>query len=258
MILELGLWDLEFGIWNFLFGHSVLGCFFSLNCDKHIYMKLFFFSLVVMLTASFVTQKKTRVIFFGDSITQAGVNAGGYIMRIDSLCKAEGKAGNYEFIGAGISGNKVYDLYLRMENDVLAKNPDVVLIYIGVNDVWHKASSGTGTDADKFDKFYQAIIDKLKTMNIKVILCTPAAIGEKTDFSNPQDGDMNEYSNIIRRIALKNNLTLVDLRKAFLDYNLKNNSSNKDRGILTTDRVHLNPAGNQLVADEMWGVIKKL
>ena len=207
---------------------------------------------------SFASQKKTRVIFFGDSITQAGVQPGGYIVRVDSICKMEGAGDKYEFIGAGIGGNKVYDLYLRMENDVLAKNPDVVIIYIGVNDVWHKSSSGTGTDADKFEKFYQAIIDKLKAKNIKIILSTPAAIGEKTDFSNPQDGDMNEYSNIIRRIASKNNLALVDLRKAFHEYSLKNNSANKDRGILTTDRVHLNANGNQLVADEMWRVIKSL
>ena len=220
-------------------------------------MRLFLFSIVVLVTSSFGLQKKTRVIFFGDSITQAGVNAGGYIMRIDSMCKAEGKTDNYEFIGAGIGGNKVYDLYLRMENDVLAKNPDLVVIYVGVNDVWHK-SSGTGTDADKFEKFYQAIIDKLKAKNIKIIICTPAAIGEKTDFSNPQDGDMNEYSNILRRVAKKNELLLVDLRKAFLDHNIKNNPENKDRGILTTDRVHLNAKGNQLVADEMWRVIKNL
>jgi len=205
---------------------------------------------------SFVSQKKAKVIFFGDSITQAGVQAGGYIVRIDSMCKAGGQGDNYEFIGAGIGGNKVYDLYLRMENDVLAQTPDVVIIYIGVNDVWHKSTSGTGTDSDKFEKFYQAIIDKLKAKNIKIILSTPAAIGEKTDFSNPQDGDMNEYSNIIRRIASKDNLALVDLRKVFLDYNLKNNPDNKDRGVLTTDRVHLNAKGNQLVAEEMWKVIK--
>jgi lysophospholipase L1-like esterase len=68
---------------------------------------------------------------------------------------------------------------------------------------------------------------------------------------------MNQYSNIIRGIASKNGLQLVDLRRSFLDYNLKNNKENKDRGILTTDRVHLNPAGNQLVADEMWKAIKQ-
>jgi len=213
---------------------------------------------MIILMSAFATQKKMKVIFFGDSITQAGVNAGGYIKRIDSMCNLEGLADKYEFVGAGIGGNKVYDLYLRMENDVLAKAPDVVVIYVGVNDVWHKSSSGTGTDADKFEKFYQALIDKLKAKNIKIILCTPASIGEKTDFSNPQDGDMNEYSNIIRRIAKKNELPVVDLRKAFLEHNLKNNPDNKDRGILTTDRVHLNARGNQLVADEMWKVIKNL
>lgn len=221
-------------------------------------MKKLVFVLSLLSIFSFTMQKKARVIFFGDSITQAGVQPGGYITRIDSMCKTEGKGDIYEFVGAGIGGNKVYDLYLRMDNDVLAKNPDVVIIYIGVNDVWHKSSYGTGTDPDKFEKFYQAIIDKLKTKNARIILCTPAAIGEKTDFSNPQDGDMNEYSNIIRRISSKNNLPLVDLRKAFLDYNLKNNPDNKDRGILTTDRVHLNVRGNQLVADEMWKVIKGL
>lgn len=200
--------------------------------------------------------KKQKVIFFGDSITQMGVNAGGYIIRIDSMCNKEGLKDSYEFTGAGIGGNKIYDLYLRMEEDVIAKNPDVVIVYIGVNDVWHKATHGTGTDADKFEKFYQAVLNRLKEKNIKTIVCTPAVIGEKTDFSNQQDGDLNQYSNIIRKLANKNNLQLVDLRKAFLAYNLKNNTDNKDKGILTTDRVHLNEKGNQLVADEMWKAIK--
>jgi lysophospholipase L1-like esterase len=210
----------------------------------------------IAVTAFMPKQKKQRVVFFGDSITQAGANPGGYIMRIDSMCNKEGLKESYEFIGAGISGNKVYDLYLRMEEDVLAKNPDKVFIYIGVNDVWHKSTSGTGTDADKFEKFYAAIIKKLLDKNIKVVLCTPATIGEKNDFSNPQDGDLNQYSKIIRGLAAKNNLALIDLRKLFLDYNMSNNPENKTKGILTTDGVHLNPKGNQLVADEMWKLIK--
>jgi lysophospholipase L1-like esterase len=221
-------------------------------------MKKILFLLPVIICMAFVNQKKSKVIFFGDSITQAGVQPGGYVLKVDSMCKAEGKGENYEFVGAGIGGNKVYDLYLRMDDDVLAKNPDIVVIYIGVNDVWHKSSSGTGTDTDKFEKFYQAIINKLKAKSIKVVLCTPTTIGERTDFSNSQDGDLNYYSNIIRNLATKNSLPLIDLRRSFLDYNLKNNPENKDRGILTTDRVHLNAKGNQLVADEMWKIVKAL
>ena len=133
-------------------------------------------------------------------------------------------------------------------------DPDVVVVWIGVNDVWHK-SSGVGTDAEKFERFYKALINKLQAKNIRVVLATPAAIGERTDHTNQQDGDLNHYSNIIRNLAKTNNLALVDLRKAFLEYNLKNNPSNKESGILTTDRVHLNAAGNKLVAEKMMEVL---
>jgi isoamyl acetate esterase len=215
-----------------------------------------FVLLFCLIAACMPANKKKRIIFFGDSITEAAVKPGGYIVKLDSMIALQGKAEQYELIGAGVSSNKVYDLYLRMEEDVLNKDPDIVVIYIGVNDVWHKRTSGTGTDADKFGKFYQAIINKLKAKNIKVILCTPATIGEKTDFSNPLDGELNEYSKIIRNTAQKNNLSLVDLRKAFLDHNLKNNPDNKTSGILTSDGVHLNTKGNQFVAGEMWKILQ--
>jgi isoamyl acetate esterase len=220
--------------------------------------KLFFLSLILIFSFAFVPQKKSKVIFFGDSITELGVKPGGYVTRVDSMCKLEGKGDQYDFIGTGIGGNKVYDLYLRLEDDVLSKSPDVVVIYVGVNDVWHKTLLGTGTDADKFEKFYLAILKKLKEKNIKAIVCTPAVIGEKTDMSNQLDGDLNRYSNIIRGMAKKNNLPLVDLRKSFLDYYKTNNPNNEEKNILTYDRVHLNAKGNQLVADAMWKAIKGL
>jgi lysophospholipase L1-like esterase len=138
-----------------------------------------------------------------------------------------------------------------MEDDVLALNPDVVFIWVGVNDVWHKQSFGTGTDPDKFEKFYTAIINKLLDKHIRVILCTPAVIGEKADFTNQQDGDLNAYSQIIRNLAQKWHTGLVDLREVFHNYEQKNNPGNKDSGILTLDKVHLNDAGNQLVAEKM-------
>jgi lysophospholipase L1-like esterase len=211
--------------------------------------------LVLVATLSMTHQKKTKIVFFGDSITQAGIKPGGYITRIKDSLDKKGLGSQYDLIGAGVGGNKVYDLYLRMDEDVMAKSPDVVFIWVGVNDVWHKASSGTGTDADKFVTFYEAIIKKLQAKNIQVALATPACIGERTDHSNQQDGDLNRYSNLIRDLAKRYNCKLVDLRKAFLDYNLKYNTENKEAGILTTDRVHLTDQGNQLVADKLWSVL---
>ncbi|HMU47111.1 MAG TPA: GDSL-type esterase/lipase family protein [Chitinophagaceae bacterium] len=215
---------------------------------------------LIGIACAFAPQKKTKVVFFGDSITELGVKEKphrGYILNVEALCKAEGKTDQYDFIGSGISGNKVYDLYLRMEDDVLAQNPDIVIIFVGVNDVWHKTLLGTGTDADKFEKFYQAILKKLKGKGIKAILCTPAVVGEKTDMSNSLDGELNKYSNIIRDIAIKNNLPLIDLRKKYLDYLKENNPNNEEKGILTYDRVHMNDKGNQFLADIMWKAIKE-
>ncbi|RYC70576.1 SGNH/GDSL hydrolase family protein [Spirosoma sordidisoli] len=214
------------------------------------FFRLSFFGLLVGLLAMTAAKPK-RVVFFGDSITQAGIKPGGYIDRLKSMVPAD----QYELVGAGIGGNKIYDLFLRMDEDVLAKQPDVVVIWVGVNDVWHKATSGTGTDPDKFVRFYEAVVKKFQAANVRVVLCTPAAIGEKNDMTNQQDGDLNQYSQFIRDLAKRQNLPLVDLRKAFQDYNLKNNPENKDRGILTADRVHLNEAGNQFVADQMKTVL---
>jgi len=201
--------------------------------------------------------KPLKVIFFGDSITQAGVGPKGYITQVGEMLKASGKDAQYELIGAGIGGNKVYDLYLRLEDDVLSKKPDIVFIYVGINDVWHKASSGTGTDADKYVKFYEALIKKMKAQNIRVIACTPTVIGERNDNSNAQDGDLNYYSKMIRDIATRNSVQLLDLRKQFGDYLVQNNPENKEKGILTSDRVHLTDAGNKFLAEKMLEALVK-
>lgn len=214
------------------------------------YFRLVCYTLFLVILTGAQNIQPLKVIFFGDSITQAGVRPGGYI----TLMQQAGS--QYDLIGAGIGGNKVYDLYLRLENDVLSKKPNVVVIYVGVNDVWHKQSYQTGTDPDKFVSFYTAMIKKLQSSGIRVIVCTPAVIGERTDSSNPQDGDLNTYSKLIRNLAKEYNCDLVDLRKAFLEYNVANNPENKESGILTTDRVHLNAAGNKLVADNMMKVLK--
>ncbi|HEX8607564.1 MAG TPA: SGNH/GDSL hydrolase family protein [Pedobacter sp.] len=212
--------------------------------------KLMALLMVVLFTA--MTFKPKKIIFFGDSITQAGVQPGGYV----DLIKKALDPTKYEIIGAGVGGNKVYDLFFRMEDDVLTKKPDLVVIYIGVNDVWHKASSRTGTDFDKFSKFYQGLITKIQNNGAKVVLCTPAVIGEKKNNENEMDADLDKYSGAIRDLATKNNLPLCDLRTIFKEYDAANNTDNKEKGVLTSDGVHLNALGNQTLADKLLPLVK--
>lgn len=219
---------------------------------KRIKLLLLLPVLMMVLLFSAMNFKAKKVILFGDSITEFGTRPGGYV----DLLKKDLDPAKYEVIGSGIGGNKVYDLYLRMEEDVLNKKPDLVLIYIGVNDVWHKLRHNTGTDYPKFIQFYQALINKMQARGIKVVLCTPALIGEKKDGANEMDAELNRYSDAIRGLAVKNNLPIADLRKLFTTYEQENNAGNVEKGILTVDGVHLNDKGNRTLADTLLPFIK--
>lgn len=202
-------------------------------------------------------RKRKKIVFFGDSITNHGARPGGYIRRIERLLKEADIEYKYELSGAGINGNTVGDLYQRVEKDILSEGADIVVIFIGVNDVWHKLKGG-GTDRKEFEAVYEALIKKIHIADIKTVLCTPTVIGEKIEWENEQDEDLEVYSKIIRNLASKYSLPLVDLRKAFLNYNLANNVKNHEDGILTYDKVHLNDNGNQVVAEEMWKVLQHI
>jgi lysophospholipase L1-like esterase len=218
--------------------------------------KIVLFAALIAL-CSFRPAKPVNIVFFGDSITEYAVQPHGFITLMQQRLKDGHKDDAYKMMGAGIGGNKIYDLYLRYEDDVLTKDPDVVMIWVGVNDVWHKRLFGTGTDYDKFGRFYTALIKKFQAKNIKVIICTPAGVGEKTDYSNELDGDLNKYSQLIRDIAVQNDCELVDFRQIFHEYNLKNNPQNKESGILTKDGVHLNDEGNRQVAALLYPMLVK-
>ncbi|MEW5797811.1 MAG: SGNH/GDSL hydrolase family protein [Bacteroidota bacterium] len=226
-------------------------------------MGKYLFILIILLSGC--TPKEStmefsqRIIFFGDSITELGVKPNGYVTIIRDSLKSLGS--NIEVIGAGISGNKVTDLQQRLEKDVLSKKPSIVVIYIGINDVWHFqfADRGlTGTTKDEYRKVLSGIVANIQSADAKVILCTPSVVGEKTDGTNELDPMLDEYSDISRAIAKERNAGLLDLRKEFLAYLKAHNVSNAEKDILTYDGVHLNDAGNAFVAGKMISVLDGL
>src|SRR5690349_6578311 len=76
-----------------------------------------------------------RIVFLGDSITAGRARAPvGYIRVLEAELNKRHPDLKIECIVAGISGNKVPDLQRRVDNDVVAKKPTIVFIYIGIND----------------------------------------------------------------------------------------------------------------------------
>ena len=234
---------------------------------KKIYLLLTF----ILITAC---TNSTKVVFLGDSITEAGIYDNevgvpsgdtliypkytGFITLLKKDIEDD-----IELIGKGIGGNKVSNLLERYKKDVLSLNPDIVFIYIGINDVWHKYSFGTGTDIIFYENGLRKIITDLKNKGSRVILCTPTVIGEnKGEFTlvnefkdietmEIMNGDLDAYSDVIRKLASELNTDLLDLREIFMNYISENNPNNESSGITTYDGVHLNDLGNKLIADEM-------
>lgn len=223
-------------------------------------MKKILILLVVVMVSC--TSSNKKVVFLGDSITQnAVINSDKFKGFISLLGENVGQ--NTELIGKGIGGDKVSDLLTRYRDDVIKLNPDMVFIYIGINDVWHKYDYGTGTDIDLYENGLRQIITDLKENGVEVILCTPTVIGEnKGEFTlvnqfkdietmEIMNNDLDDYSDVIRKLSREFDTKLLDLRKIFMQYISENNPENKSKGVLTTDGVHLNNIGSKLIADEM-------
>ncbi|MDP4847644.1 MAG: SGNH/GDSL hydrolase family protein [Akkermansiaceae bacterium] len=209
-------------------------------------------------------KKDDRIVFLGDSITAGGVKPGGYVTLTSEAIKEEYPDLGIEVIGAGVSGNKVPDLQKRLDKAVLKKEPTIVVIYIGINDVWHWTHPNTvaagrkGTTKEDFESGLRDIIAQINAVGARVILCTPTVIGEKTDGTNAEDKMLDEYSDISRKVAKETDSQLLDLRKGFMAYLKEHNVKNAEKGILTGDRVHMNEKGNRLLAELMLGALEVL
>jgi isoamyl acetate esterase len=191
-----------------------------------------------------------HIAFVGDSITDQGGQPGGYIDRLkQTLSDRPITISHY-----GLSGGRAADLWTGKSNwskttpyaDILKTMPTILVLYIGVNDIWHEPP----TIAADFRSTLTELVSQAKQTGAIVILATPAVIGENLE-DNPKNALLDRFSQIAQAVAADQQITLCNLRQAFVVELQRGNSNNRDRGIFTTDGVHMNDQGNQLIADCM-------
>jgi isoamyl acetate esterase len=198
------------------------------------------------ILSRFRNQPRPDIVFVGDSITRQGGDSGGYV----DLIKRSHP--NRVIAYYGLSGGRAADLETGKCNwsqtipyaDILKTAPKVLVLYIGVNDIWHEPP----TPPEVFRSTLSVLVSQAKTAGAIVILATPAVIGENRK-ENPKNPMLDEFSQIAQEVATAQSIIFCNLRQAFMDYLANHNVADVDQGILTTDGVHLNAAGNQLVAD---------
>ena len=199
-------------------------------------------------------KENERIVFLGDSITAAGARDGGYVTLAAEVVAKTYPDLNIQLIGAGVGGHKVPNCQKRLDRDVLQKTPTIVMIYIGINDVWHwthprvVARGKKGTTPEVFESGLKDMIAKIQNVGARVILCTPSVIGEKSDGSNPEDQMLDQYAAISRKVAQATGSQLLDIRQACIEYLKEHNPEQAEQGILTYDRVHMNAEGNRFLS----------
>ena len=183
-----------------------------------------------------------KIAFLGDSITQQGAGTGGYVRLVISGLEANGIKATA--IPAGISGHKSNQMLERLDRDVLSKKPDWMTLSCGVNDVWHGAK---GVPLDQYKQNITKIVDRCQAAGVKVMILTSTMIGE--DQANANNQKLSAYNDFLRSLAKEKNCLLANLNAEMQAALVKAARTEKTRGnLLTRDGVHMNPAGNQMMA----------
>src|SRR3989344_6982573 len=112
----------------------------------------------------FPKQKNTAsgekpIVFFGNSIT-AGQGAG----ADEDFPSLIGKTLNIPIVNAGVSGSTTHDALLRINKDVISKNPSIVVIELGGNDLLEHVDIGVSR------RNFDSILSKISTTGAKIVV----------------------------------------------------------------------------------------
>ena len=212
-------------------------------------MNLWQAAAALMIGATFATALRAadlqvkegqKIAFMGDSITQAGAAPKGYVTLVIRGLEAVGV--KTTAIPAGISGHKSNNMLERLERDALSKKPDWMTLSCGVNDVWHGAN---GVPLDAYKVNITKIVDQCQAAGVKVMILTSTMIGE--DEPNPTNQKLIAYNEFLRTLAKEKKCLLADLN-ADMQAIIAKAGPEKKGNILTSDGVHMAPAGNEMMA----------
>ena len=238
-------------------------------------MKRTFLSFLLLL-AMISGFSARRVLYIGDSITDGGWGRSGgsakaskdrnhkdlnhvyghsYMMLCAAYYQSQWPDCDWQFWNRGISGNTLFQMADRWQEDALSLTPDVISILIGTNDVGAyldeckksgKAFTIDGFDYNRWKQKYRHLLDTTRTVlpNAELVLCTPF-VGKSTGQVRMTITD--SLAQIVRKIADDYKAVVVSFDQLFA--NLQKSEPTPKYWIW--DGIHPTAAGHQRMA-ELW------
>ena len=191
------------------------------------------------------------IVFIGDSVTDCGRRddapdylGEGYVRLI------AGTLPERRIINVGINGNRVVDLRDRWHIDVVEQKPDILSVYIGINDTWRRYDANDPTTAASFEADYRACLVDIGGAST-LILMEPFVL-PVNDEQERWHEDLDEKRAVVARLAEEFGAGFVPLQSVLA-------AAAEDHGAtsLAQDGVHPTELGHRLIADA-WLEVAKL
>ena len=199
----------------------------------------------LLISVSVAEERLPKVVCFGDSITKHG-----YYEVLAPLIGAE-------TINAGVAGHNSRQGLKRMQKDVLAHQPDVVVVLFGTNDLRADSKKAYVPLLD-YQKNLLQMVDGIEAAGAKVVICTLPPINKQLYFTRHQEESYDavgglekliaNYRDTTIEVAATRQLPLVDLNQILLT------QPRWMRG----DGVHPSETGKSLIAQAVAEKVRPL
>lgn len=224
-------------------------------------MKKFFYFLGLSLTALSAQaqvkpfQENDRVIFVGNSITEAGA----YVSYVYLYYMTHFPAKKLVIMNGGIGGDKASDIYRRLDYDILAKKPNVLVLTFGMNDTGYFEFNGSDADKTAAERIaasrrsYQQVEQRLLQLpSIQKIMMSSPPYDEtakiKGNYFPGKHKAMLEIVKFQEEAARKNNWPFTDLFRPMTKLNEQLQKKDSTFTMIGPDRIHPGNAGHLVMA----------
>ena len=201
-------------------------------------------------------QAEDRVVFVGNSITEAGA----YVSYIYLYYMTHFPGRPIVIMNGGVGGDRAGDIYRRFEYDILAKHPNVIVLTFGMNDTGYFEFNGDNADAKTKERIdlshteYNKIAARLAQLPaVTKIMMASSPYDETSKFSNTnifkgKQKAMLEVANFQEASAKEHNWGFVDLQRPLTAINERLQQKDSTFTLIGSDRIHPGNAGHLVMA----------